>query len=350
MTGSLVTPRIETDLAEIADRSEPLFRLVANSDVVITGATGFVGKWLTLSYLYSQRRFGLDGRVHLVARDLSAFSASLDRAGFKSRYSTIEVDVRQIDPNSTPDDAWIIHAATPAQASLNTKNPMEMLGIIIDGQRSIMEVATRRGAKKVLFTSSGAVYGKLPLDLPCVHESWSGAPSVSDPLNAYHEGKRTAELIGNVFASHGELEFVSARLFAFLAPFLPIDQHFAAGNFLRDAHEPKRITISSGGGSVRSYQYGTDLAVWLWTILLQGRNQAAYNVGSGESITIRQLAETISSESTHKPSVQVLGTDTERSLSRYVPDVTLAGTELGLSNHVSLAESIRRTLQWMDER
>jgi dTDP-glucose 4,6-dehydratase len=344
-----LTPQIRLDMAEIVARASDDLKTVTDGPLVLTGSTGFVGTWLTLSFLEAKRKLGSRGDLILVSRNPLGQRRLLEEAGYNSGYTTISSDVRLLSPNSVPEGARLIHAATPARASLNNSRPLEMLNIIVDGQKNLLEVAHAKETKAFLFLSSGAVYGKQPVDLEGLSEDWSGAPSVVDAQNAYHEGKRVAELMGNLYQSSLNLPFVTARLFAFLAPFLPLDEHFAAGNFIGDAVAGRDISIQSGGGSIRSYQYGTDMSVWLWAILARGESGHAYNVGSDQSVTILELAQRVTAQSLGGVQVRVKGVDTPKNISRYVPAVHRAKLTLSLENCVQLDEAIRRTLRWNGE-
>ena len=174
-------------------------------------------------------------------------------------------DVRTVDSCDVVPDA-VIHASTAARASLNQQRPDEMLDVIERGAERTIALAQRAGTIPFLFTSSGAVYGRQPVEMSHIAETYGGAPDVMNPLNAYHEGKRVAELRGAIAAQSG-LGFVSARLFAFLGPLLPLDEHFAAGNFIRDALAGHEIAVAGDGTAVRSYLYPTDLTVGLWALL-----------------------------------------------------------------------------------
>jgi len=111
--------------------------------------------------------------------------------------------------------------------------------------------------------------------------------------SAYGEGKRVAELLCALAAWETGIACVIARCFAFIGPHLPLDAHYAAGNFLRDALKGGPINIISDGRPVRSYLYMADLMVWLMILLVKGQSCRPYNVGSDEAVSLAELAASI---------------------------------------------------------
>jgi dTDP-glucose 4,6-dehydratase len=168
-----------------------------------------------------------------------------------------------------------------------------------------------------------------------------------DPNSAYGEGKRVGELLCAMAHKEHGLETTIARCFAFVGPHLPLDAHFAIGNFIRDAMRGDPIRVKDGT-PYRSYLYAADLAIWLWTILFKGASCHPYNVGSEHDATISQLAETVAS--TLGGAIQSPSTSTPHlnSLpSRYVPSIDRAKTGLGLKVCIPLEESIFKTASWI---
>jgi dTDP-glucose 4,6-dehydratase len=241
----------------------------------------------------------------------------------------------------------VIHAATDASAALLASHPLAMLDTVVQGTRAALRLAEDIGARRLLLTSSGAVYGRQPAALTHMPETFLGAPDPSLPGSAYAEGKRVAETMCACATAEGGLETVVARCFAFVGPYLPLDTHFAIGNFIRDSLRGEPIRIAGDGTPHRSYLYAADLAAWLWTILLRGAPGRPYNVGSARSLSIAALAEEVRTALGSPHPVEVAGTPVPGAEPhRYVPDVSRAERELGLREHVALGDAIRRTAEW----
>ena len=343
-----ITSQILSDLEEIIQTSVSDLEEIVNKPLVITGASGFVGTWLTLSWVAARKRLNGRGQLLITSRNPQSLLPLVNVIDSRSPVTALSSDIRNLHIPSEFRNGNLIHAATPASAALNASDPAAMLKIIIEGQERVIVEAVRMN-NRLLFLSSGAVYGRQPLDLSHLPETWEGAPQIGDSNSAYHEGKRVAELMGNIAATKQGLHFISARLFAFIAPFLPLGPHFAAGNFIRDALSSNQIEIQSGGGSVRSYLYATDLCSGLWALLARGETGSAYNIGSDQDITIKELAIKVAWLAGTNARVNVRGLDTPENVSRYVPSLERLHNEIGMKQSVSLEQSLKRTISWLQE-
>ncbi|HET8541996.1 MAG TPA: NAD-dependent epimerase/dehydratase family protein [Anaeromyxobacter sp.] len=314
--------------------------------ILVTGGTGFFGGWLLETLLHANARLGLDVRATVLTRDAAAFRRRRPHLAGDPAVSLLEGDVLSLEPLDAP-FTHVVHAATAASARLNAEEPAVMFETIVEGTRRVLEVARRSGARRLLFTSSGAVYGRQPAELSHVPEDWPGAP---DPLasgSAYGEGKRAAELLCALGGGAHGYEAVIARCFAFAGPYLPLDAHFAIGNFVRDALRGGPIRVQGDGTPFRSYLYGADLASWLWTLLARGRGARAYHVGSEAAVSVRELALTVARVLEVGSGVKIAreappGGRAER----YVPSTRRAREELGLAETFTLEEAIARMAEF----
>lgn len=236
----------------------------------------------------------------------------------------------------------IIHAA--ADSTLGPQlTPLERYDQIVCGTRNLLDLAVECGAERFLYTSSGAIYGPQPGHLERIPEDWSGAPDPLNPATAYGTAKRTAEHLCALYRDRYGLETVIARCFAFVGPDLPLDVHFAIGNFIRDALQEDAITVAGDGTPLRTYLDQDDLAEWLWVLLERGRSGEAYNVGSDEVVSIAQLAYLVRDILAPEKHVRIFAATCEAGhRNRYLPDISKAFEELGLSVRIPLEQAIQR--------
>jgi dTDP-glucose 4,6-dehydratase len=209
-------------------------------------------------------------------------------------------------------------------------------------------MALASGAPRFHYVSSGAVYGRGRPGAEKIAETSRWGP---DPLApgtaAYDEGKRAAELLCGIYHQTRGLPVVVSRCFSFVGPRLPLDAHFAAGNFVRDALAGGPVRVSGDGTPVRSYLYLADLAWWLWTLLASGRPGQAYNTGSDEPVSIAELARLTGD--CFLPPLEVIISEKPppgAAPSGQVPSTGKARGELGLHPRVGLKEALTRTLSW----
>jgi len=331
-------PSADIDL--ILEHTGEVWRKLDGARIFLTGGTGFFGCWLVESFLWAVERTGIDATITVLTRSPKKFVEKAPHLALHHAVRVVEGDVRFF---SLPQDRFthVIHAAADATPALCREQPLLVLDTIVDGTRRVLDFAENAGARRVLFTSSGAVYGRQPATLSHIPEDYAGAPAPSHPEAVYAEGKRAAETLCAVYGRTHGLECVIARCFAFAGPLLPLDAHFAIGNFIRDAVAGGPIRIQGDGTAVRSYLYAADLTAWLWTMLVNGAPGRVYNVGSEEPYSIEEIARAVGGavEIAQRPAP---GSTPQR----YVPSTQRARSELNLAQWTPLHEAIRRTAEW----
>lgn len=311
--------------------------------VFLTGGTGFVGKWLLATLLDTNRRLGLGCRVTVLTRNPVHFDAHAPHLARAPGVELLEGDVRQLAPTGKR-YTHVIHAATDASYDVA---PLEMFDTCVEGTRRVLSIAAESRARSVLLVSSGAVYGQQPAHLMRMREDFAGTPEPLQTMSAYAAGKRAAEWVAHAFAKERGLNLKTARCFAFVGPYLPLDKHYAIGNFLRDAMAHRPIVIQGDGTPMRSYLHAADMAAWLWIILLFGQAQGIYNVGGDEAVSILQLAQKVLAAVGSGSTIEVLKVAPAGAApNRYLPDTTVIRSELQLERSLPLDESIRRTATW----
>jgi len=335
-----------TDLHYVLNNVKKDIYTIKNARIFITGATGFFGKWLLESFVFLNNELDLNIKLFSLSRNPEVFLKQFPYFEKENNIYWIKGDVRNFDFPKEQFD-YIIHAATDADAKLNTENPLLMLDTITEGTKRVLEFAKKQNElKSCLFTSSGAVYGDQPSNVLQISETDSFYIDINNPNSAYAEGKRLSELYCSIYHSKYEIPIKIARCFAFVGPYLPLNKHFAIGNFIRDGFLGNNITIKGDGIPLRSYMYTSDLIIWLLTIMIKGKNCEAYNVGSDKPISIKELAYKVA-EYFPEMSVEILNQTlpTDRN-HNYVPNTSKVKNEFSINSEISIDEAISKTIQF----
>lgn len=331
------------DLEAIAQGLGDLAGDLRGAGLFVTGGTGFFGRWLVESFIHLNRAASLGARMTVLSRDPGRFLASAPHVADES-VRFVAGDVRDF---AFPEGRFthVIHAATEASAKLDAEAPLTMFDVIVAGTRRTLDFAVAAGAGRLLYVSSGAVYGPQPPDVSHIVEDRFFGFAPNDGRVAYMEGKRSGEFLCAVAAAKSGLVVPIARCFAFVGPHLPLDTHFAIGNFLNDRLAGRVIRVGGDGSPLRSYLYAADMTAWLWRILLRGESARAYNVGSDMAVSIRELAEAVARPAGLGVSVEC--TDRPSGLrNQYVPSIRRAVDELGCVARVDLESAIEKTIDW----
>jgi len=245
---------------------------------------------------------------------------------------------------SLPFADYVIHAAASTDVRNYLSSPEGEKKNIQAGTYHFCDLAKiHHQNSKIVYVSSGAVYGVQPANLDGIDESFVGDLSkMATGKQDYAIAKQDAEKAIIDLGQYG-LNVSIARCFAFVGKYLPLDQHFAIGNFIDDVLKNRPIVVNATHQVYRSYMYADDLVEWLMTIADNSSTDCPiYNVGSDQAILVNDLAKEMA-ESYHVESEIPLISDS--SIDRYIPSIKKTKNDLGLILKYTLRESITETVR-----
>jgi dTDP-glucose 4,6-dehydratase len=312
------------------------------ASLLIIGGSGFFGK----SILDAFQRKLLDPwaieKVVIMARHPQELQTNYPQLITKN-ITLIKGDISSV--NELPFADFVIHAAASTDARHYLERPIEERSNIISGALNYCKLSKEFHQKaKIVYVSSGAVYGMQPSSLNKIPENFQFLDPDQLPVNkrGYAYAKRDSE---EAFIALGlnELNVSIARCFAFIGPWLPLDQHFAIGNFINDGLNNRKIKVIANKKVYRSYMYADDLVEWLMTIAEKSNSSCPiYNVGSDQEILINDLASKVG-DFFHQE-IEIMPHSYE-DVDRYIPDISRAMKDLDLYLKYNLDEAISNTIE-----
>lgn len=341
------------DLENFFFRSSEDLRSLKGAHILLTGCTSFFGKWITESLLFANEVMGLKIKLTSISRSPGKFLNDMPHLATQNSLSLQSGDMVSFDFKKLGPFSHAIHAANlPNDGSDDW--PSRHMYAAVGGTSKLMEAAAACGCRSVLLISSGAAYQAEPTLIPSMTEPtplWEKQQEARDYINEpaiYGLTKRYLEAFITALGTEVGVKTSIARCFSFAGPYMPLDGSQALGNFIRDAISRQNIIIKGDGTPIRSYMYGEDLVVWLLALLVRGRHGVPYNVGSEESVSIKEAAELVVNNSGKYIGVITLGKTTHGNApSVYVPDTSRARRELSLACAYDLAQIVSKTKSWL---
>lgn len=321
-----------------------------NARIFITGGTGLFGIWMVSALLKANLDFNLWLKITILTRNLDEFKSRHPTIASARNVHILIGDVVNFEFPQERYDYLFHFATTTASATFNGEDQLKKMEMLYFGTKHVLDFAVAAGVKKVLFTSSGVVYGAIGAERDGVAENYHGAPDVSRPDAALGEGKRIAEYLCAYYQEKYGIRYAIARCFSFVGPLLPLNLHYAIGNFIKNCIHNEEIVITGDGSPVRSYLYMGDATNWLIRLMLSDKNKSIHNVGSSRSISIENLArltkDVLASKS--KVTIKALQTSDVGNFARnfYIPDISLIKRDFKITESISLEKSIIKTSQF----
>jgi dTDP-glucose 4,6-dehydratase len=310
------------------------------ANICILGGTGFVGTWLTESLNYLSVIHDIQLKLTIYTRDKSAALSKFPRATFES--VTIEEFDFALGTRDLGMHDFFVNGATPTSTRPGVNSRQIFYLPTINVISSIIESARKYGnCPRVLNLSSGTVYGHQPMEMKLRPEG--PAKTLEDSDDDYRASKIVSEEMLALVNDQKFLKATSPRLFTFYGPGLPINQHFAVGNFIQDGLNGAPIRVQGSPSTQRSYMFPTDLVSWLLKSIVDPKD-GDFNIGSESSISMLELA-TLVSELTSKKGVVLLKPDTPAN--NYVPNTEFFRSVYQVKENTGLHEGLTKWINWI---
>jgi UDP-glucose 4-epimerase len=247
--------------------------------ILITGGSGFIGSHLAhhfqhqaeiviLDNLRSGHRHNLDGISHTFIDGCVTDRVAVDEA------------MRGVD--------YVFHLAAMISVPESVIKPQECAEINVKGLLNVLESASSQGVKKLVLASSAAIYG----DNPTVPKVETMLP---EPKSPYAITKLDGEYYLAMFQREGKLNTASLRFFNVFGPRQDPKSAYAAAVpiFMEKAFSGEAITIFGDGEQTRDFIHVKDIAAALAHVALQPNIMGTFNVGYGDSMSVKRLAQLI---------------------------------------------------------
>lgn len=315
--------------------------------ILFTGASGLIGKYFVDFIMFINKTYGYS--INVIALDLGeekakeVFRKHLDNKCFRlvATDVTLPIDI-------TGDINYIIHAASPANPYFFANYPVEVIKANILGTLNMLELSKTKSSSKMIFISSGEVYGAQHHDGNGFQEDQPGIVDSSLVRSCYTESKRCSETLVSSYAAEYNVNALAVRLCYIYGPTYSPSDTRVIFQFLNNYFDKKDIVMKSKGEQVRSYCYVSDAISGLFTLLLQGEKGEMYNLANPDSIvSIKEIAE------------EIVGNNPKLQIEYQIPDQNEASgfslftdaiqnphklIELGWKPCVSFKDGIKKTI------
>ncbi|HEX3623939.1 MAG TPA: NAD-dependent epimerase/dehydratase family protein [Verrucomicrobiae bacterium] len=247
--------------------------------ILVTGGAGFIGSHIV-------EHFQGKAEVRVLDNLRSGFKKNL--AGLKHEFIEASILDREAVRRALEGVDYVFHLAAMISVPESMQKPIECNELNTTGTLVVLEEAARAGVKKLVFSTSAAIYG----DNPTVPKLENMLP---EPKSPYAITKLDGEFYCKMFSDEGRLETTCLRYFNVFGPRQDPKSQYAAAVpiFIDRALKNEPITIYGDGEQTRDFIYVKDVVAANVFFATQSNETGVFNVASGKRITVSALAKTI---------------------------------------------------------
>lgn len=313
--------------------------------VLVTGATGRLGMY----FVEAVSKANIDWNLNITILAEARSPKKLEEVfGNSLKLPYIQTIVKDItEPMEWNGDIhFIFHTAGLASPRDFTNRPVDTLWGHVQGTHNILELARRKHTEKILYVSTVEIYGEWKNE-DAIKETDMGPIHCDSARACYPEAKRLCEAMLAAYEAQYGIGYVGVRLSHTFGPGISLYDGRAFSEFIKNALSSEDIILQTDGSAVRTYTYVADAIGAALLVFTKGKEHYYNIANTGNSISIRDLAELIAGLDEKKKSKVVYACSGEQKLS-YLPfklgimDITKI-TELGWTPQVGLEDAFRYT-------
>jgi len=263
-----------------------------DSSILITGATGLIGKQLVFLLQYLNKKKNANIKIYALVRNEQKAKMFFDN----TEITFVVNDIRQT-VEIAGEINYIIHGASITQSRLFVENPVETIDTAYTGTRNILEFARQKRVKSIVYLSSMEVFGVTNPQLPEVKENDYGYIDILNPRSSYSESKRLCECLCACYYAEFGVPVKIARLTQTFGAGIDYYDTRVTAQFARCVIEQTDIVLHTEGKTLRPSLYIRDAISSLLTVLFAGNNGEAYTIANKKTaISIRKTAELVATQ------------------------------------------------------
>lgn len=348
---SKITSVITEDAASICEEYQTELQQLAGTDVLVTGAAGFMFSYLVDVLAVASETVLAKNPCRILALDnfRAGLPERVEHLRNRPNVKFLNHDVtKPLELARAPE--WIIHGASIASPTFYRQFPLETIDANVTGTRHMLDLA-RRGARGVIIMSTSEIYGDPDARFVPTSEEYRGNVSCTGPRACYDESKRLAETLATTYYRLYQTPVKIVRPFNVFGPGQRIDDKRIIPDLMTCAMNRSPLVLLSDGTPTRAFCYARDAARALLTIMLYGQGGEPYNLGNDEAeISMKDLA-TLFQQVAGAPTLPIeFKTSADRDYTtdnpqRRCPNLTKLRGLRGWKPTVTVREGLERTLR-----
>lgn len=280
------------DMEQICSSEFIEWDMLKSKTILVTGATGLIGKNIINALDYASMKMNLDLKIIAVVRNLE--KAEKLFAGLEC-ISFIESDAEHFTGTEASID-YIIHGASPTASGYFVSHPVKTISTALLGTMNILRIARAKNVSGLVYLSSMEAYGYVGDERLLVEDDLGRIDPLS-PRSSYPESKRMCEALCSAYAHEYGLAAKSIRLVMTFGPGIVSDDARVCAEFMRCVMDGRDIVLKTEGRAKRCYLYTADAVTAILAVMLKGEAGHSYNAANPETYcSVRDMAEMVSRE------------------------------------------------------